>query len=125
MNIDKMFSSEMPLWMQQFVAQKDRLITSALETNSELYATKCCEKSRIYKKYPRLARFIDNEIDGADIIMHSEEARALAELIQIQFMIMELYQYMYLMLGIVDGVELKDLMIKIMNEERIKSHDDI
>ena len=57
--------------------------------------------------------------------MQSEEARALAELIQIQFMIMEMYQYMYLMLGIVDGYELKDLMIKIMNEERIKSHDDI
>ena len=125
MNIDKMFSSEMPFWMQQFVAQKDRLITSALETHSELYAIKCCERDRIYKKYPWLARFIDNEIGDADIIMHSEEARALAELIQIQFMIMELYQYMYLMLGIVDGYELKDLMIKIMNEERIKSHDDI
>ena len=125
MNIDKMFSSEMPFWMQQFVAQKDRLITSALETHSELYATKCCERDRIYKKYPWLARFIDNEIGDADIIMQSEEARALAELIQIQFMIMELYQYMYLMLGIVDGYELKDLMIKIMNEERIKSHDDI
>lgn len=125
MDIDKIFSPEMPLWMQQFVAQKDYLITSALETHSKLYATKCCEKDRIYEKYPRLAQFIDNEIDGADIIMQSEEARALAELIQIQFMIMEMYQYMFLILGIVDGYELKDLMIKIMNEERTKNHDDI
>lgn len=125
MGIDKMFSEKMPFWWQQFVADKDCKITVALETNSELYANYCNRKELIYEQYPRLSKFIDDDIKGENVLMSIDEAKALAELIHIEFDIMEMYQYAYLVLGLVDGYELKDLMIKIMNEERKKNHDDI
>jgi len=120
MDIDKLFSEEMPLWWQQFVAEKDHLITIALGSYSELYVKHCKQKELIYEQYPRLAKFIDNDAMEEEITMSMEEAKALARLVHLEFDIMEMYQLAYLAVGLADGYELKEFVIKLKNEGWMK-----
>ena len=113
MDIDKLFSEEIPVWLQRVFEKNDRETMLQLKEHSAFYADVKNQIRQIYEKYPRLVVFIDNNVKTEFHDFLLDEAKALAELICLEFKIMEMYECVFYLKGIRDGYELKDLAEKI------------
>lgn len=117
--MDDLFSGA-PHWLDRMYEQLDERATMALKRDSQVYAKYQKRIEDLYETYPAFAEIVEGT--GAEehkpMLLTGESLRRLSELVLLQFDVMEMYQRVFYLMGLSDGIRLAEMLGDLEGETK-------
>lgn len=118
MGIDHFFEKQASAWVNYMFDEIDKQITVTLRTHSKEYQKLKNRLEDIYTGFPEIVKVLEKDEVG-ELNYSKKQTEKLSEAIDIQIKIMELYQRMAYVKGVMDGIKISE-DIRIIYERKEK-----
>lgn len=102
--IDQLFIEDAPAWLNLHYEMLVKEITTKLAAESQCYRKYLKKMDELYDLHPKIVEIMEYSKNLSEMVFSTEEIMALAELIQLENEVSELYQRMLYIKGIRNGV---------------------